>query len=407
MAERKGIDVSKHQGVIQWDDVKNDGIDFAIIRLGIGSDIPKQDDPKFEQNVKEAERVGIPWGAYLYSYALTVDEAKSEAAHALRLLKGKKPSYPIYLDMEDADKYKERHGMPPNHVLIDICYTFLDIVEKAGYYVGLYASLSWFKEKLNDPKLDRFDKWVAQWGPKCTYWKPYGMWQYTNQGTVAGISGRVDMNIAYKDYPIIIKSKGLNGWGKTKPIIVNQPEKNQGKSGNTPISGVKTYRIYKTLDGYKTAADAEKRKNPAGKVQPGSYYVFNEKEKAINVTKKAGVPGSWINKDDNKKKKTQTVKKAEYITHTVKRGDTLSEIAQQYGTTISELVKLNSLKNKDLIYAGQKLRIPVKAVYHTVKKGDTVSELAKKYGSSVQQIVQWNKLKDPDVIYVGQKLRVR
>ncbi len=214
MVQLKGIDVSKHQGKIDWDKVKADGIQFAMIRLGYGGDIRNQDDEYFERNVREAERVGIPWGAYLYSYALNVEQAKSEAEHALRLLEGKKPTFPIAFDMEDADGYKKKNGMPSNAELVEICYTFLDEVEKAGYYVTLYASKSWLENQLNSPKLDRFDKWVAQWGPKCTYSGPYGIWQYSSDGKVNGIASRVDMNIAYKDYPSIIKNAGLNGWEK-------------------------------------------------------------------------------------------------------------------------------------------------------------------------------------------------
>ncbi|WML38715.1 GH25 family lysozyme [Neobacillus sp. OS1-2] len=200
MAQLKGIDVSKHQGVIDWDKVKAVGIQFAMLRLGIGSDMASQDDAQFERNVRECERVGIQWGAYLYSYALNVDQAKSEAAHALRLLKGKNPTYPIAFDMEDADGYKAKNGMPCNAELVAICNTFLSIVEGAGYYVSLYASLSWLNNQLNDNSLDRFDKWVAQWGPSCSYGNPFGMWQYTSDGTVNGISGRVDMNYSYHDF---------------------------------------------------------------------------------------------------------------------------------------------------------------------------------------------------------------
>jgi lysozyme len=200
MTQLKGIDVADHQGVINWDAVKADGIQFAMLRMGYGSDITSQDDKQFERNVAECERVGIHWGAYLYSYALSVVDAKSEKDHILRLLKGKKPSLKIGFDMEDADGYKAKHGMPSNATLVDICYEVLSGVEAAGYPVTLYASLSWLNGQLNSPKLDRFDKWVAQWNTSCTYDKPFGMWQYTSDGTVNGITGRVDMDYAYYDF---------------------------------------------------------------------------------------------------------------------------------------------------------------------------------------------------------------
>ena len=95
MAMLKGVDVSEHNGVVDWDKAKADGVQFAMLRMGYGSDLKSQDDSQFERNVHECERLGIPWGAYLYSYALTVEQAKSEAKHALRLLNGKNPKLPI------------------------------------------------------------------------------------------------------------------------------------------------------------------------------------------------------------------------------------------------------------------------------------------------------------------------
>ena len=231
----KGIDVSAHQGRIDWEKVKNSGVQFAILRLGIGSDIASQDDAYFEANVQGCESVGFPWGAYLYSYALNLEEAKSEVQHALRLLNGKRPEYPVFLDMEDADGYKAKHGMPSNQGLVDICKTFLLGIEEAGYYASLYASLSWLNNQLNSHELDRFDKWVAQWNTSCSYKKPYGVWQYTDSGKIDGINGNVDMNIAYTNYPEVIKQSGLNGFtAVTNP----QPTPESGQ-------GTRTYTIKK------------------------------------------------------------------------------------------------------------------------------------------------------------------
>ena len=181
------------------------------------------------------ESVGIPWGAYLYSYALNLEDAKSEVQHALRLLNGKRPEYPAFFDMEDADGYKAKHGMPSNQGLVDICKTFLLGVEDAGYYASLYASLSWLNNQLNSHELDRFDKWVAQWNTSCAYKKPYGIWQYTDSGKVDGINGNVDMNIAYTNYPEVIKQSGLNGFTAGS------------NSASTPESGqgTRTYTIKK------------------------------------------------------------------------------------------------------------------------------------------------------------------
>ena len=193
-----GVDVSDHQGTINWNAVKNDGIDFAIIRCGFGKDDASQDDKQFARNIAECERLNIPYGIYLYSYALDVEGAKSEAAHALRLIKGHNPELGIWIDMEDADGYKARNGMPSNRTLVDICITFCDIMKNNGYKTGVYANLNWFMNQLNDSRLDTYNKWVAQWHTTCQYTKKFVMWQYTSDGTVAGITGRVDMNKYYK-----------------------------------------------------------------------------------------------------------------------------------------------------------------------------------------------------------------
>lgn len=329
----KGIDVSNAQGVIDWAKVKKAGVQFAMIRLGYGDDITSQDDKSFERNVKGCEENGIPWGAYIYSYAMTEAEAKSEASHALRLLHGKKPTYPIAFDMEDADGYKKKRGGLSKEMAVKICTTFLSIVENSGYYVSLYASLSWLDGILNDSRLDRYDKWVAQWNTVCQYKKPYGMWQYggsTNyieSPTLSGIRGEVDKDYAYKDYPAIIKKKGLNGWSKStattpapKPVTPKPAKKSVEEIAQEVINGK-----------WGNGQERVKRLEAAG-------YNYNEVQNRVN-----------------EKMKASNKPKAEY--YTVKRGDTLSAIAKKYGTTVSQLVAWNNIKNPNLIFIGQKFRV--------------------------------------------------
>ena len=193
-----GIDVSAHQGKINWAEVKNSGINYAIIRCGYGQNIPSQDDVYFARNISECERLGIPYGVYLYSYALTEKDAYSEVDHVLRLIKGHNPKYGIWIDMEDADGYKSRNGMPSNATLVNICDIFCKRMQENGYSAGVYASLNWLDTKLNDSKLDKYNKWVAQWNSSCSYSKKYVMWQYTSKGSVNGILTNVDMDIFYK-----------------------------------------------------------------------------------------------------------------------------------------------------------------------------------------------------------------
>lgn len=196
----RGIDVSYANGEIDWEKVKASGIEFAIIRCGYGKDDVSQDDKYFSRNISECERLGIPYGIYLYSYALDVNGAVSEANHVLRLVKGHSPKYGIFIDMEDADGYKAKNGMPSNQTLVDICDTFCNIIKSNGYRTGVYASLYWWNNQLNDAKLNNYDRWVSQWNTHCDYVGEFVMWQYTSNGSVSGINGRVDMNICYKKY---------------------------------------------------------------------------------------------------------------------------------------------------------------------------------------------------------------
>ena len=137
-AVKKGVDVSHHQGEIDWEAVKNSDIEFVIIRCGYGDNYTSQDDRQWLRNVQECERLGIPYGVYLYSYATTEANARSEAAHVLRLLEGHNPSYPVYYDMEDNSTLGAREQFA------DFAEIFCSAVEAAGYEAGVYANLSWW-----------------------------------------------------------------------------------------------------------------------------------------------------------------------------------------------------------------------------------------------------------------------
>ncbi|MFR1365018.1 cell wall-binding repeat-containing protein [Lentihominibacter sp.] len=187
-ATAHGIDVSEWQGNINWEKVKSSGIDFAILRCGFGMNQTDQDDSKFLKNAKECERLGIPYGVYIYSYATNTSRADSEADHVLRLLKGRTLSYPVYFDMEDSSTlaYKSSFGK--------IAETFCNKINAAGYPVGVYANLNWWNNYLTDSCFDKWYKWVAQYYHTCEYKKEYAMWQYSSSGKVNGIAGNVDMN---------------------------------------------------------------------------------------------------------------------------------------------------------------------------------------------------------------------
>ena len=223
-----GFDLSYAQAGLSLTEIA-DKADFVLLRAGYGGDYTDQDDSEFDRFVKEADALGIPWGAYLYSYALSAENAKSEAAHMLRLLNGRKPALGVWLDMEDGDGYKAKNGMPSDTTLTDICITFCDAMEQAGLYAGIYASLSWLTTKLKSEKLDRFDKWVAQWNTTCDYPGTYSIWQYTD---AYGIAGRkLDANHLVRDFREEISS-AANKNSRVLATGSNQITQHYGNAGH-------------------------------------------------------------------------------------------------------------------------------------------------------------------------------
>lgn len=202
-----GIDISAHNGDIDLNALKNQ-IDFVIIRVGYGT--KGTIDKKFKRNISLCEELGIPYGFYWYSYALNIEGAEKEADAFLNAIAPYHPQYGCWFDMEDADGYKKKNGMPSNDTLKEICYKFCEIVENAGYYVGIYASQSWFNNQLAGDRLARFDKWVAQWPTSGGKQKglsvdpnsrsDWSLWQFTSEGYFSGYNGRLDTNYAYKSF---------------------------------------------------------------------------------------------------------------------------------------------------------------------------------------------------------------
>lgn len=201
----KGIDVSGNNGTIDWNKVKKDDIKFAILRCGYGMDMMSQDDSQYEKNISECERLKIPYGIYIFSYANTVEKAKSEAQHTLRLVKGyKKPVLGIWYDIED----NKTSGAVGKTTLTNIINTYCNIIKNAGYDVGIYANKNWLDNKIEKQIKNNYQIWVAQYNNKCTYEGKYVIWQYSSKGKVNGIKGNVDMNYLYNGN--LLKNGQLN-----------------------------------------------------------------------------------------------------------------------------------------------------------------------------------------------------
>jgi len=300
---KKGIDVSSHQGTINWQKVKQAGIEFAIIRLGYGDNIERQDDTQFLNNVNGCIANNIPFGVYIYSYATSINgnaSIQSEIEHTKRQLNklNKKP-FCVYIDMED--KSAEKLG---KNMLTYYAEQFCVEISSLGYKAGVYANQYWFNTFLNVSQIASYG--YSIWCAKYSDSKPnissnYDIWQYSDKGRIDGINGNVDMNYMYAN---------LIGEESKKSILELANEVIAGKWGN----GVdRKNRL--TNAGYNYAeVQAEVNKLLAPNVQPKVYY-------------------------------------------TIQRGDTLGKIAKKYGTTVSQLAKWNNIKNVNLIYAGQKIRV--------------------------------------------------
>ena len=203
------IDVSKHQGTINWANVKNAGINHAMIRAGFGRFV-SQIDPQFKRNVANCELNGINWGCYWYSYAISPEQARQEARCCLQVINGLKPSMPVAYDIE----YEPGILALSNATRTAMVKAFLEEIEAAGYYGILYASKDFIANRLNWQELAQYDVWCAQYGSACTCPLPYGIWQYSSSNPlgIPGYGKSLDCNRVYKDYPAIITGAGLNGY---------------------------------------------------------------------------------------------------------------------------------------------------------------------------------------------------
>ena len=386
----KVIDVSYHNGKIDWAKVKASGVDGAIIRCGYGSNMSSQDDTQWKRNADECTRLGIPFGTYLYSYADTESKARSEAEHVLRLVKGYKLSYPIYYDLEE----NGTQSGAVNRMKI-----FADIIEDAGYWCGLYCNKHWWDTTLKSLG-DRYTKWIARYNSTLGM-SGVDMWQYTSSGSVSGISGRVDLNHCYRDF-----SKEINGSssgsgssgsttgsttpsGSTLDLVVGVMQGKYGDGDARKSALGSKYDAVQDMINHISTASAS---TLASEVKSGKYgngetrkivlgSRYDEVQKIVNQGSKKSneqiaqevIEGKWGDGNTRKsklkaagydydavqaivnKKLGATSSSKQY--YTIKKGDTLSGIASKYGTTVSKLQSLNGIKNANVIYAGQKIRV--------------------------------------------------
>lgn len=205
---KKGIDISYCQTKVDWNQVT---AQFVIARAGYGKSV-SQKDTMFESHYAGAKSRGIPIGAYWYSYAMDEAGARAEADACIAVLKGKQFEYPIFYDVEEQKQFALGKAK-----VSAIIRAFLERVEAAGYWVGLYGSYSSLTTYTDEDIRKRYSIWLAHWDvQKSPYTGSYGVWQYS-VGSAAGVTGSCDLDYSYVDYPEKIKAKGLNGFGTDKP----------------------------------------------------------------------------------------------------------------------------------------------------------------------------------------------
>ncbi len=210
MSTVQGLDISACQTSVDFNKVRAAGYSYVILRLNEW-DSTKRDivkDSRFEQYYKAARAAGLGIGAYYFTYANTVDYVKYEAETAVKWLAGKQFEYPIYFDLEREQQFAQGMSFCDSAVK-----TFCDTLERAGYFAGVYCSTFWYTKCVSEAVRERYACWIAEWGSSCNYKGSYGMWQ-NGTAYVDGISGGVDHDYCYVDYPSIIRAKGLNGFRK-------------------------------------------------------------------------------------------------------------------------------------------------------------------------------------------------
>lgn len=203
----RGIDVSYCQTKVDWQKVKEEGIRFAMVRVGYCmNDGALKVDRMFKSHMEGAVAAGLDVGVYLYSYATSPSAAQKAAQQVLKAVEPYRLTYPVALDME----YDEEYIKNSKENNTAIAAAFLREMEKGGYYAMLYCSKDFLDSYLLPERLTAFDKWIAQYNSKCTSKHAHGIWQYSGSGKVRGVAEKVDLDVAYKDYPRIIRRAKLN-----------------------------------------------------------------------------------------------------------------------------------------------------------------------------------------------------
>lgn len=319
----KGIDVSKFQGEVDWEQVKKAGYQFAMLRAGYGFNTV---DEQFHRNAAECNRIGLPIGAYWFCYAVSPETAIQEAAGCIDTISGYTLDYPVCYDIEQASAdYASGQGVAVTPALAkQLVQSFCSHIEESGYFAMFYTNRSFLDTYLGTELSRRYALWYARYtdtfdGTDC------GMWQYTSQGRVPGINGSADLDISYVDYPAVIRKAGLNHLTGSAPAPAPVPSPE--------------YITYVIQPG-DTLSGIAARFGTTVSVLSSLNNIANPDKIYAGTTLRVPETGSGTK------------------TYTIRPGDTLSGIAARFGTTTGAVAALNGISDPDRIYAGTILRIP-------------------------------------------------
>lgn len=335
------VDVSEHQGLIDWNTLKNN-IDGAIIRSswGWGDD---QADKRFHENMQACDRLGIPQGVYHFSYARNVEEAKAEANLVLKTIKGYVLELPVYYDIE----YSAFQGDLEPSVYRDMLKAFADIIEGAGYACGVYANQYYFEHKLYDDSVDNYTKWIANYGANdgvdhgCSYSKgSVLMHQYTSVGHVSGINGNVDCNNAKDELLTMFEKFGHANYEPVAPQPDRPVPKTKYQKGQHVVFS--TCYVNSTDDSDK-AIQAKNMRVDHGiitDIYPDrrNMYLLNG---GLCFVNDGDIRGFY----------------QEQQTYTVQSGDSLSSIGYKLGVNWQDIANKNGIASPYTIYPGQVLKV--------------------------------------------------
>ena len=358
-----GIDVSVYQGEIDFEQVKNSGIEVVYIRAGYGFSVT---DPKFEENYTNATKAGLKCGAYYFVTARNTEQAYLQATRFAELISGKTFAARPAMDFE------EFGNLGKNGINIVGLAFMQKLRELTGIVPILYtdaynASETW------DWNFAQFPLWVADYDAEEPYvtsniWQSYAGFQYSDRGEITGIYGNVDLDR-------FTSSVFLNGANEVTPTKSPDAIRYTVKRGDTLWGIAKKFGVTVSA-----VANANNIRNP-NLIYVGEVFIIPH----MTSTERSG-----------------------YTLYTVRRGDTLWGISRKFGTSINSIVALNGIKNPNLIYAGEVFKIPSarseQAVIYTIKRGDTLWGISRKFGTTVENLVKLNSVKNPNLIYVGEKL---